>query len=76
MPEQLHAGKLKGVSTDVWHTKEMADGQIVYWCGSWHDRTPPELFSECVTILADLIRNHPGIEIHGLVKEVIYAYQI
>lgn len=62
MSEQLHAGKLKGKGDSVWHTSEMKDGSVEYWCGSWHHRTPQELYNECLTILADLARNHPGIE--------------
>lgn len=59
---QLHAGKLRGVGNEVWHSRENDADEIVYWCGSWHERTPEELYLECLTILADLHRNHPGIE--------------
>ena len=61
MSEQLHAGKLKGTGEEVWHS-ELDNGVLTYWCGSWHRRTPEELYAECQTILADLLRNHPELQ--------------
>ena len=58
--EQLHAGKLKGEGNKVWHSRTDAKG-LIYWCGLWHPRTPEELYAECLTIIADLKRNHPKL---------------
>ena len=62
MDKQLHAGKLKGTGDDVWHADVVVGRILTYWYGSWHQRTPEELFSECMTIIRDLMKNHPGIE--------------
>ncbi len=56
--EQLHAGKFKGVGDSVWHT--YSDRKL-YWCGSWHPRTPRELYLECQATMADLLKNHPEL---------------
>jgi hypothetical protein len=55
---QLHAGRLKGSGAGVWHTND----KCVYWCGKWHNRTAAELHAECLTILADLEKNHPELK--------------
>lgn len=51
--EQLHAGS--------WHTITKADGQVVYWSGDWHYRTPQELYAECRKTMNELRRNHPDL---------------
>lgn len=62
---QLHAGQQmvpgRGGSDDLWHTRTLSDGTVVYWCGSWHERSPLELYLECATTMSDLLRNHPEI---------------
>lgn len=70
MLEQLHAGLLRGLPNGLasWHSRGAGD-DLVYWIGMFHERTPVELYRECITILADLSRNHPGIERAALYSE-------
>lgn len=52
---QLHAGN-RG-SDKIWHT----DSEGKYWSGLWHHRTPQELYRESLSVIADLLQNHPEL---------------
>ena len=54
---QLHAGRSAINGSDIWHTD--TDGN--YWSGNLYHRTPEQLLLECLTIIADLFKNHPEL---------------
>jgi len=56
---QKHVGKLKGKGDSVWHSNMGSD---TYWCGSTHKRTAKELYTECLSIMGDLLLLHPELK--------------
>ena len=41
----------------IWHTNSKGE----YWSGRWYYKTPEELYRESLSIVADLLRNHPEL---------------
>ncbi len=62
---QLNAGhgRISTVMGDdrIWHT----DSKGLYWSGRWYYRTPEELYRESLSIVADLLQNHPELARHA-----------
>ena len=57
---QLHAGKdAKGSA--IWHTGTVDGVNSIYWSGNWSERTAKQLYAECVSTMAGLLRNHPEL---------------
>jgi hypothetical protein len=56
---QLRAGhgRMSASGNTIWHT----DSEGLYWIGYLYHRTPEELYKESLSVIADLLRNHPEL---------------
>lgn len=58
--DQLHAGK-DANGNDIWHTCTISGVNSLYWSGNTSERTAKQLYRECLSTVADLLRNHPEL---------------
>lgn len=59
---QFNAGRMQSneharKGNAIWHT----DTEGRYWIGNMYHRTPRQLFHESLSVIVDLLKNHPEL---------------